>query len=73
MRDWRYAHLSNCVWYLDYPKENILTLEFEILEKHELGFLKGLGALEKEKSSKKILEASKRRGNRQIQESGPKM
>jgi hypothetical protein len=39
--------------YLDCSKENTLTSDMEIWEKHESGFLQGLGALEKETQSKK--------------------
>jgi hypothetical protein len=51
---------------LDYLKENTLTSKFKIREKHELGFLQGLGALEKETPNKKRLERGKRRGKRQV-------
>ncbi len=73
LKDWTFAHFSNCVQYLNCPKENILTLQFEIQEKHELGFFQGFGALEKETSSKKRLEGGKRRGKKQVQESKSKM
>ncbi len=46
---------------------------FEIRKKHELGFLRGLGALKKETPIKKRLEGGKRRGKKQVQESGSKM
>ncbi len=72
-RDWTLAHLSNCVQYLDYSKENILTLEMEIQQKYEPKFLKGLRALEKETPSEKRLERGKRRGTRQVQEFGFEM
>jgi hypothetical protein len=64
LRDWTFALLSDCTWYLDCPKKNTPTLEFEIWEKHELGFLQGLGALEKETPSKERLGG--RRGKRQV-------
>ncbi len=68
LKDWTYAHLSDCAWYLDYSKENTPTLEFEIQEKHEPRCFQGFGALEKETPSKNKLEGGKRRGNRQVQE-----
>ncbi len=72
LRDWTFAHLSDCVQYLDCSKENIPTLEMEIWERHELKFLEGLGAL-KETPSKKRLEKGKRKGKRQVQELGFEM
>jgi len=42
------------------------TSEFEIREKHDLGFFQGLGTLEKETPSKKRLEGGKRRGKRAV-------
>jgi len=38
LRDWTFAHLSDCVWYLKCPKENTPTSKFEIWEKHEPRF-----------------------------------
>ncbi len=66
LKDWTSTHLSDCAWYLDYLKENAPTSKFKIREKHELEFLQGLEALEKETPSKKRLEGGKRRGKRQV-------
>ncbi len=63
----------DCGWYLDYPKENILSLKFEIQEKHESRFLQGVRASEKETPTKKRLEGGKRKGKRQILESSLEM
>jgi hypothetical protein len=38
-RDWISPHFLYYGWYLNCPKENIIPLEFEIQEKHELKFL----------------------------------
>ncbi len=73
LRYWTFPHLSNCVQYLDYPKENILTLEMDIWEQYEPSFFKGLGALEKETPNQKRLERGKRRGTKQVQEFGFEM
>jgi hypothetical protein len=48
------------------PKRKHSTSKFEIREKHDLRFLQGLGALEKETPSKKRLEGGKRRGKKQV-------
>jgi hypothetical protein len=66
LKDWTFAHLLDCAYYLDSSKDNTLTLKFEIREKHELEFFQGLGALEKETQNKKRLEGGKRRGKRQV-------
>jgi hypothetical protein len=73
LRDRTSAHLLDCAWYLDCPKENAPTSKFKIQEKHETKFLQGLGALEKETPSKKKLKGGKRRGKRQIQGFGSNM
>jgi hypothetical protein len=66
LRDWTCALFLDCAWHLDCPKENTPTSKFKIWGKHELGFLQGLGALEKETPSKKRLEGGERRGKRQV-------
>ncbi len=72
LRDWTSAHLLDCAWYLDYPKENAPTSKFKIQEIHEPKFLQGHGALEKETSSKKKFKGGERRGKRQVQGFGSK-
>jgi hypothetical protein len=42
LRDWSSPHLLDCGWYLDYPNENTLSLEFGIRDKHEPRFLQGV-------------------------------
>jgi hypothetical protein len=59
LRDWTSLHLLDYGWYLDYLKENTPPSKFEIREKHEPGFLQGLGALETKTPSKKRLEGGK--------------
>jgi hypothetical protein len=48
------------------PKGEHSYIRFEIWEKHELRFLQGLGALEKETPNKKRLEGGKRRKRKQV-------
>jgi hypothetical protein len=64
LRDWSSPHLLDYGWYIDCPKENTLPSKFKIQEKYELAFFQGLGALEKETLTKKIMEGGKRKGKR---------
>ncbi len=73
LRDWISPRLLDCNWYFDYPKENIPPSKFELWEKYEPIFLQGLGALEKETPTKKIMEGCVRKGKRHILKSASEM
>jgi hypothetical protein len=40
--DWNPYHFKECGWYLDFPKDNIVSLKVRIKKKYDHGFLEKL-------------------------------